>query len=93
MNGIYLGPDLPIGELVAAAGATRAGAVAVSTSGCAPARQRERAVRELRRALPRDVALWIGGSGSEGLALPDRVERIERSEDLEQKVLLQEFHR
>jgi hypothetical protein len=67
--------------------------VAVSTSGCAPVRQRERVVRQLRRALPRDVALWIGGSGIQGLALPDRVERIESVEELEQKVLLQEFHR
>jgi DNA-binding transcriptional MerR regulator/methylmalonyl-CoA mutase cobalamin-binding subunit len=92
-NAIYLGPDLPTGEVVAAAGATRAGAVAVSTSRCAPVRQRERAVRELRRALPRDVALWIGGSGSEGLSLPARAERIERNEEFEQKVLLQEFRR
>jgi DNA-binding transcriptional MerR regulator/methylmalonyl-CoA mutase cobalamin-binding subunit len=92
-NAIYLGPDLPAGEVVAAAGATHAGAVAVSASGCAPARQRERAVRQLRRALPRDVALWLGGSGSEGLALPDRTERIEGLEDFEQKVLLQEFRR
>jgi hypothetical protein len=50
-------------------------------------------VRQLRRALPRDVALWLGGSGSEGLALPDRTERIEGVEELEQKVLLQEFRR
>jgi DNA-binding transcriptional MerR regulator len=92
-NAIYLGPDLPTGEVVAAAGATRAGAVAVGASGCSPERQRERAVRQLRRALPRDVALWIGGSGSEGLALPARTERIEGFEDLEQKVLLQEFRR
>ncbi len=56
-------------------------------------RQRERAVRQLRRALPRDVALWLGGSGSEGLALPARVERIEGIEEFEQKVLLQEFRR
>jgi len=92
-NAIYLGPDLPTGEVVAAAGATRAGAVAVSTSRCAPVRQRERAVRELRRALPRDVALWVGGSGSEGLSLPAGAERIERNEEFEQKVLLQEFRR
>jgi methanogenic corrinoid protein MtbC1 len=92
-NPIYLGPDLPAGEVVTAAGATRAGAVAVSTSRCAPVRQRERAVRELRRALPRAVALWIGGSGSEGLKLPARTERIERIEEFEQKVLLQEFRR
>ena len=92
-NAIYLGPDLPAGEVVAAARATRAGAVAVSTSECAPARQRERAVRQLRRALPRDVALWLGGSGSEGLALPAGAERIEGVEEFEQKVLLQEFRR
>ena len=92
-NAIYLGPDLPIGEVVAASGATRAGAVAVGASGCSPARQRERAVRQLRRALPSDVALWIGGSGSESLTLPDRTERIEGVEELEQKVLLQEFRR
>ena len=92
-NAIYLGPDLPAGEVVAAAGATRAGAVAVSTSRCASARQRERAVRELRRALPRGVALWLGGSGSEGMALPARAERIEGIEAFEQKVLLQEFRR
>jgi DNA-binding transcriptional MerR regulator/methylmalonyl-CoA mutase cobalamin-binding subunit len=92
-NAIYLGPDLPTGELVAAAGATRAGAVAVSTSRCAPVRQREKAVRELRRALPRGVALWLGGGGSEGLALPARAERIEGIEEFEQKVLLQEFRR
>jgi DNA-binding transcriptional MerR regulator/methylmalonyl-CoA mutase cobalamin-binding subunit len=92
-NAIYLGPDLPTGEVVAAAGATRAGAVAVSTSRCAPARQRERAVRQLRHALPRDVALWIGGGGSEGLTLPARVEGIEGVEGLEQKVLLRQTRR
>ena len=92
-NAIYLGPNLPTGEVVAAAGTTRAGTVAVSTSQCAPARQRERAVRQLRQALPRDVALWIGGGGSEGLALPARVERIAGIEQLEQKVLLQELRR
>jgi DNA-binding transcriptional MerR regulator/methylmalonyl-CoA mutase cobalamin-binding subunit len=91
-NAVYLGPDLPTGEIVAAAGATRSGAVAVSTSESPSVRQRERAVRELRRALPRDVAFWLGGGGSMGLSLPARVERIESVEDLEQKVLLQEFH-
>jgi methanogenic corrinoid protein MtbC1 len=92
-NAIYLGPDLPIGEVVAATGTTRAGTVAVSSSGCAPARQRERAVRQLRRSLPRDVALWLGGGGSEGLPLPAGAERIEGIEEFEQKILLQEFRR
>jgi methanogenic corrinoid protein MtbC1 len=92
-NAIYLGPDLPAGEVVAAAGATRAGAVGVSTSQCPPVRQRERSVRQLRRALPREVALWLGGAGSEGLALPARAERIDGIEEFEHKVLLQEFRR
>jgi methanogenic corrinoid protein MtbC1 len=89
-NAIYLGPDLPAGEVVAAAETTGAGAVAVGTSRCAPVRQRERAVRQLRRALPSEVALWLGGSGSKGISLPAGAEWIE---DLEQKVLLQEFRR
>jgi hypothetical protein len=49
---------------------------------------RERAVAELRRALPREVALWVGGSGSQGLALPSGVERIADLEALEQKISL-----
>jgi methanogenic corrinoid protein MtbC1 len=92
-NALYLGPDLPIGEVVAAAETTRAGAVAVSTSRCAPARQRERAIRQLRRALPREVAFRLGGGGSAGLALPELAERIEGIEELEQKVLLQGLRR
>jgi DNA-binding transcriptional MerR regulator/methylmalonyl-CoA mutase cobalamin-binding subunit len=92
-DAIYLGPDLPTGEVVAAAEATSAGAVAVSTSRCAPARQRERAVRKLRRELPPDVALWLGGAGIEDLPLPDRAERVEGIEELEQKLLLHEYGR
>ena len=57
------------------------------------ARRYERAVRQLRRALPSEVALWLGGSGSEGLSLPAGADRIEGIEELEQKVLLQEFRR
>jgi DNA-binding transcriptional MerR regulator/methylmalonyl-CoA mutase cobalamin-binding subunit len=87
-NAIYLGPDLPAGEVVAAAAATGAGVVSVSTSGCAPARQREQAVRKLRRELPSEVALWLGGSGSDGLPLPDHVERVQGIEALEQKLML-----
>jgi DNA-binding transcriptional MerR regulator/methylmalonyl-CoA mutase cobalamin-binding subunit len=87
-NAIYLGPDLPASEVVAAAAETSAGVVAVSTGRCAPARQREQAVRKLRRELPSEVALWLGGSGSDGLLLPAHVERIDGIEELEQKLLL-----
>jgi methanogenic corrinoid protein MtbC1 len=92
-NAIYLGPDLPVDEVIAATGVTRAIAVAVSTSRCTPARQRERAVRQLRRGLPSDAAFWLGGTGSDDLALPALVERIEAIEEFEQKVLLQGMRR
>ncbi len=92
-NAIYLGPDLPASEVVAASEATGADTVAVSTSGCAPAKQREKALQALRRALPADVALWLGGAGSEGLTLPAGVERIEGIDELEQKIRLKEVRR
>jgi DNA-binding transcriptional MerR regulator/methylmalonyl-CoA mutase cobalamin-binding subunit len=92
-NAIYLGPDLPAGEVAAAAAATCARVVAVSTGRCAPARQREQAVRTLRRELPSDVAIWLGGSGSDGLPIPEHVERVQGREELEQKLVLRSHRR
>jgi DNA-binding transcriptional MerR regulator/methylmalonyl-CoA mutase cobalamin-binding subunit len=85
---IYLGPDLPPEEAALAVEKTEAAAVVVGMSRYARAAARERAVAELRRALPREVALWVGGSGSQGLALPSGVERIADLEALEQKISL-----
>jgi DNA-binding transcriptional MerR regulator/methylmalonyl-CoA mutase cobalamin-binding subunit len=90
-NAIYLGPDLPPGEIVTAARSTRAAVVAVGVSRYAPVRQREKAVRELHAALPRGIALWVGGAGSGDLRLPQGAEHVEDVDALERKVSLVAF--
>ena len=64
----YLGADLPADDIVQAATSTNARAVAISVV----AADAMRVVSELgviRRALPPDVALIVGGSGSADVAL------------------------
>lgn len=65
---LYLGGSTPIEQVAAAARAWDAEAVAVSVS---PAMSRARAARAvglLRKALPRRVGLWVGGSGAPAAA-------------------------
>lgn len=61
----YLGPDAPAEEIAAFARDAGVRAVAISVS-----RSRRRAaapiLRRLRAALPRRVALWVGGAGAPG---------------------------
>jgi DNA-binding transcriptional MerR regulator len=90
-NAIYLGPDLPSDEIVTAARATQAAAVAVGVSEYAPLRQRERALKELHAALPRGISLWVGGAGSEDLRLPEGTEHVKDIDALESKVSLLAF--
>lgn len=63
----YLGPDLPAAELARAAREQRADA-AVLALACSDGKAARRQVQEARRALPREVALWIGGAGASPLA-------------------------
>lgn len=58
-----LGVQTPIGEIVLAARAHRADIVALSFSMVMPPLQIKSGLQQLRQALPRDVALWVGGSG------------------------------
>jgi DNA-binding transcriptional MerR regulator len=90
-NAIYLGPDLPSDEIVTAAGATQAAAVAVGVSEYAPLRQREHALKELHAALPRGISLWVGGAGSGDLRLPEGAEHVADFDALESKVSLLAF--
>lgn len=85
---IYLGPDLPVDELVRAAGRTGAAVVAVGVGRTLPERQRVRELRRLRRALAPEVGLWVGGPGSQRLAFPPSVEVLAGLEDLERKIAL-----
>lgn len=84
-NPVYLGPEVPVEDLLHAV--ERSGAAALALSVVAqPAAEVAAPLAALRAGLPSHVHLWIGGSGAEALPLPPGVERIESFEQLEQRV-------
>jgi DNA-binding transcriptional MerR regulator/methylmalonyl-CoA mutase cobalamin-binding subunit len=85
-NAVYLGPDLPPGEIALAAERVRAAAVVAGVSRFDGAAVRAHSLRELRRVLPRSVAVWVGGAGLEGFDLPAGVEPLASLDALEQRV-------
>jgi MerR family transcriptional regulator, light-induced transcriptional regulator len=58
-----LGVQTPINEIVLAAAAHKSDVVTLSFSSVMPAAQVKAGIEQLRSALPRSVALWVGGSG------------------------------
>jgi DNA-binding transcriptional MerR regulator len=84
---VFVGGNLPVGEIADAAEALGAAAVAVGlcvVNGHDPATS----LRALRAALPDRVELWIGGPGSAELPLPAHTSRIADADELERKVAL-----
>ena len=75
---LYLGLNTPVEEIATAARDRSAGAVAISISATVPRGQAEKAIAALREALPRRVALWVGGAGA-----PPPTPGVERFETLE----------
>lgn len=61
---VYLGRDTPVEEIATAARDRAARAVAISISVTVPRRHAGKAVAALRAALPRHIALWVGGAGA-----------------------------
>jgi DNA-binding transcriptional MerR regulator len=84
---LYLGPDLPTDEIVAAALDSRASAVAL---GVVKRAKRELAsdLRSIRRELPPPVALWVGGAAVHGMEPPAGVRVIEDISGLDSQVAL-----
>jgi DNA-binding transcriptional MerR regulator/methylmalonyl-CoA mutase cobalamin-binding subunit len=60
----YLGPDLPVADLVSAVGQTGARAVAVSAVYVAEGVDLLAALREMRASLPKRVPLLVGGAAT-----------------------------
>lgn len=58
----YLGPELPVEEVVAAAASTGAEAVGLSVV-TLPRGAARRYLEQLRKALPEETAMWVGGPG------------------------------
>jgi DNA-binding transcriptional MerR regulator/methylmalonyl-CoA mutase cobalamin-binding subunit len=63
-NVTYLGPDLPVADLVSAVGLSGARAVAISAVHQPEGGDLLGALRDTRSRLPHDVALLVGGTGA-----------------------------
>ena len=80
---VYLGPDLPAGEIALAAAGTGARAVAVGVVFLHDRDHLLAELRTLRARLATDVPLVAGGPGAVALAAELRGSRIEVAEDLD----------
>ncbi len=72
---LYFGPELPVRDLVEAVGQRGLRAVALSVVCVDDADRVAAALRDVRRALPADVALVVGGSGASRVR--DRLDRLD----------------
>jgi DNA-binding transcriptional MerR regulator/methylmalonyl-CoA mutase cobalamin-binding subunit len=66
-NVTYLGPDMPVEELLGAIGQARAEAVALSVVQLGDERAVLSVLREIRAGLPPRVAVLLGGAGARGI--------------------------
>jgi DNA-binding transcriptional MerR regulator/methylmalonyl-CoA mutase cobalamin-binding subunit len=81
----FLGPDLPVSEVVEAAAKLSPAAVVLGVVGLAPGALR-RYLADLRARLPAGVQLWIGGAAAPGdLA---GVEQVADLDELERRISL-----
>ncbi len=84
-NAIYLGPSLPVEEIVRAADVTRASAVAIGLSGLYTS-DNLRDVGQLRAGLPDHVELWIGGQGASAFESHAGIEALSDLDRLERRI-------
>jgi DNA-binding transcriptional MerR regulator/methylmalonyl-CoA mutase cobalamin-binding subunit len=84
---VFLGSNLPVVELVNAAAATGAAAVALGSVAQDP-KDLGQGLRELRDALPARVEVWLGGAAAAGASVPAGVSRMDSLTRLEQRVEL-----
>ncbi|MEO7987724.1 MAG: MerR family transcriptional regulator [Gemmatimonadales bacterium] len=67
----YLGPDLPVDDLLEAAGQSDAGAVAISAVHAPDRLGVEASIRAIRAGLPRSIPLIVGGAAAPDLEPTD----------------------
>jgi methanogenic corrinoid protein MtbC1 len=85
VRAVFLGGDLPSAEIAGAARRLDARAVALGVSGLEP-EAAERELRALRRALPANVSILVGGRGAAEVAAVPGVEVVHRLEEFEDHV-------
>ena len=83
---IFIGADVPVPELVKEAETSRSEALALGFV-VLPKDEVKSVLRDVRRALPEDIALWVGGQGIMGCPPIPGVDRIENAQRLEGFVL------
>ena len=82
---IYLGPEMPAEDLLAAVEDADAAALAISVV-TLPEAQAARAIGALRGGLPSETFLWVGGAAASTTQMPLGAEHISTLEELEQRV-------
>lgn len=83
----FLGPQLPVGEIAAAADFLKASAVGLSVSIFADTEVARAGVLELRELLPSSIELWLGGAGAAKLEdLDDDVKILSTLDDVANRV-------
>ncbi len=86
-NPVYLGPELPVEDLIGAVEAADASVLALSLVTIS-AQKAASTVAALRAGLDDHVHLWLGGAGASQVASAAGVEHVGTLEDLEQRVAL-----
>ncbi len=91
-NPIYLGAELPVEDLVGAVNGTGAAVLALSLV-TIPIEEAGQMVANIRRDLPHEVRIWIGGPRSAEIKPTQGVEPIRSLEELETRVALFGFEK
>ena len=63
----YIGPDLPVDEIVRTARSTKSDVVALSIVNPVNSNGAAKRIRDLRQQLGTSTKLWVGGAGAEGI--------------------------
>lgn len=71
----YLGPDLPVDQIVWAVERTGADAVGLGVTALTASKLQDEVAR-VREKLPESVEVWLGGRGARSVALPPGVHRV-----------------
>lgn len=82
---VFLGADVPAADLAEAVHDARASIVVLGIV-TLPPQEATSIVRDLRRSIPDEVALWIGGPGIAGIAPLPGTERIGNLDQLEAQI-------
>jgi DNA-binding transcriptional MerR regulator/methylmalonyl-CoA mutase cobalamin-binding subunit len=83
----FLGADVPVDDLVDGIRNARASVLVLGIV-TLPPEEADSILREVRKRVPDDVGVWIGGAGIRGLAPHPGVERISNLDQLEAQITL-----